>query len=49
MAKKKTSKKVAKIASKQLKSKTTSKKSKATAASALSQYEPKQRTHKKKK
>lgn len=48
MAKKKTSLKVAKIASKQLLSKTTSKPAKITAASALSQRE-KVKSSKKKK
>lgn len=43
MAKEKTSKRVAKIASKQLKSKKTSKSAKVTAGSALTQYEPKKK------
>lgn len=48
MAKEKTSKRVAKIASKQLKSRKTSKPAKSTAASALTQYEPKKNMKKKK-
>ncbi len=48
MAKKKTSLKVAKIASKQLLSKTTSKPAKTTAASALSQREKAKGSKKKK-
>ena len=48
MSKEKTSKRVAKIASKQLKSKKTSKKAKITAASALTQYEPKKQKRKRK-
>jgi hypothetical protein len=39
----KTSKRVAKIASQQLKNKSTSEKAKATAGSALTQYEPKKK------
>lgn len=49
MAREKTSKKVAKIASKQLKSKRTSKPAKSTAGSALTQYEPKKKKSRKKK
>ena len=48
MPKEKTSKRVAKIASQQLKSKSSSKKAKATAASALTQYEPVKKKSKKK-
>ncbi|MBU1148779.1 hypothetical protein KKI23_01675 [Patescibacteria group bacterium] len=48
MAKEKTSRRVAKIASKQLRSKKTSKKAKATAGSALTQYEPKRKKRRKK-
>jgi hypothetical protein len=43
MPKKKTSRRVAKIAAKQLKSKQAKKPAKITAGSALSQYEPKRK------
>ena len=43
MPKESTSKRVAKIASEQLRSNLTSKKAKTTAASALTQYEPKRK------
>lgn len=49
MAKEKTSKRVAKVASKQLKSKRTNRPAKTTAGSALTQYEPKKRKKNKKK
>ena len=48
MTKEKTSKRVAKIASKQLKSKKATKLVKATAGSALTQYEPKKKKRKSK-
>ncbi len=48
MAKKKTSLRVARVASKQLRSKNTSKRAKMTAASALSQREKNQRRKNKK-
>jgi len=48
MAKEKTSKRIAKIASKQLKGKRTSRSAKSTAGSALTQYEPKRKKHKSK-
>lgn len=48
MPREKTSRRVAKIASKQLKGKRVGKKAKATAGSALTQYEPKKRKRKKK-
>lgn len=46
MPKEKTSKRVAKIASKQLRSKKSSKSVKAIAGSALTQYEPKNKKYK---
>lgn len=46
MAKEKTSKRVAKIASKQLSSKRTSKPAKSTAGSTLTQYEPRKQKKK---
>jgi len=48
MAKEKTSKRVAKIASKQLRGRGTSKPAKITAGSALTQYEPKRKRKAKK-
>jgi len=48
MAREKTSRRVAKIASKQLKSKRSSKPAKATAGSSLTQYEPRRKMRKKK-
>lgn len=48
MAREKTSKRVAKIALRQLRKKKTSKPAKTTAASALTQYEPKRKRSKKK-
>lgn len=49
MAREKTSRRVAKIASKQLRSKKTNKPAKITAGSALTQYEPKKKIKKRKK